>query len=411
MTRKTDFLYPHQQQAIDRMFTGCILNGGTGSGKSRTSLYYYFSTYGGYLGYRTYEPMSKKPPDLYIITTAKKKHDMEWEEELTPFLLYPDKKTHVTGMYGNLVVIDSWQCVKKYQDIKDAFFIFDEDKVTGKGAWCKAFLKIAKYNEWIILSASPGDTWQDYETVFVANGFFRNRTEFRDNHLIYSRYTSYPSVTGYRNETRLIRLRDRILINMDFRRHTIPHHEDVWVEYDKPFYKEVMKTRFDPFKKEPISQASVLCYILRKIVNSDVSRQVKLLELFEEHPRMIIFYSYDYERDILKNLYYGEDVAVAEYSGHAHEAIPETERWVYIVNYSSGAEGFNCIKTDCIVFFSQTYSYKTLLQACGRIDRLNTPYIDLYYYHLKSRSNIDLAISRALSQKKKFNERKFIDKK
>ena len=122
---------------------------------------------------------------------------------------------------------------------------------------------------------------------------------------------------------------------------------------------------------------------------------------------MIVFYSFDYERDILLNLAYGENVSVAEYSGHAHEAIPKTDRWVYLVNYSAGAEGFNCITTNCIVFYSQTYSYKTLLQATGRIDRLNTPYDDLYYYHLKSRSPIDLAIGKALKEKKTFNERRF----
>nr|WP_296955142.1 hypothetical protein [uncultured Mediterraneibacter sp.] len=406
MTEKTDFLYPHQQQAIDRMFSGCILNGGTGSGKSRAALYYYFSKNGGYLSSEKYVAMNKKP-DLYIITTAKKKHDLEWEGELIPFHLYPDKETHKTQYYGNIVMVDSWQCIKKYSSVRDAFFIFDEDKLTGKGAWCKAFLKIAKWNDWIILSATPGDTWQDYETVFVANGFFRTRSDFREDHLIYSRYTKFPCVTGYRNETRLIRFRDRILIDMDFKRHTIPHHEDVWVDYDRFKYREIMKTRFDPYKGEPIQQAAGLCYVLRKLVNSDQSREVKILELFEEHPRMIIFYSYDYERDILKNLAYGPDVEVAEYSGHAHDAIPTSDRWVYLVNYAAGAEGFNCIKTNCIVFYSQTYSYKTLSQACGRIDRLNTPFIDLYYYHLKSKSNIDLAISRALAQKKKFNEKSF----
>lgn len=407
MTKETDFLYPHQAQAVDRMFTGCILNGGTGSGKSRTSIYYYFSKNGGYLGYKNYIPMKKNPPDLYIITTAKKKHDLEWEEELVPFLLYPDRDTKLTEYYGNRVVIDSWQCIKKYTSVKNAFFIFDEDKITGKGSWSSSFLKISKFNDWIVLSATPGDTWMDYETIFVANGFFRNRKEFRDEHLIYSRYTSFPSVTGYRGETRLIRLRDRILIDMNFDRHTTQHHEDIWTDYNKLLYRQVMKTRFDPYKEEPIQQAAGLCYVLRKIVNSDESREVKILELFEDHPRMIIFYSFDYEREILKNIHYGDDVVVAEYSGHAHDAIPESERWIYLVNYSSGAEGFNCIKTNCVVFYSQTYSYKTLMQACGRIDRLNTPYTDLYYYHIKSRSNIDLAISRALSQKKKFNERKF----
>ena len=402
-----DFLYPHQQQAIKRMFSGCILNGGVGSGKSRTALYWYFSKNGGKIENQKYIPMRQNPPDLYIITTAKKKHDKEWEGELTPFLLYPDPDTKRTEQYGNKVVIDSWNVIKKYTDVTGAVFLFDEDKVCGKGAWAKAFLKIAKNNEWVILSASPGDVWQDYETVFIANGFFRNRTEFRDEHLIYSRFAKYPDVVGYRNETRLIRLRNKILIDMDFKRHTIPHHEDIYVNYDIPLYRQVIRSRFDPYKQEPIEQASGLCYVLRKIVNTDDSRQVKLLEIFEDHPRMIVFYSFDYERDILLNLAYGEKVSVAEYSGHAHEAIPKTDRWVYLVNYSAGAEGFNCITTNCIVFYSQTYSYKTLLQATGRIDRLNTPYDDLYYYHLKSRSPIDLAIGKALKEKKNFNERRF----
>lgn len=405
---ETSFLYPHQFKAVKKMFSGCILNGGTGSGKSRTSLYWYFSKYGGSIQNKIYNPMRPNPPDLYIITTAKKRSDMEWEEELIPFHLYPDKETKLTEYYGNKVVIDSWQCIKKYQDVRDAVFIFDEDKLTGKGAWCKAFLKISEHNEWIILSASPGDVWQDYETVFVANKFFKNRTEFRQEHLIYSRWTKYPSVEGYKNETRLIRLRDRILIDMDFDRHTIQHDIDILTQYDISKYKQAIRTRFDPFKEEPIHQASGLCYVLRRIVNSDESRQVKLLEIFEKHPRMIVFYSFNYELDILKNLAYGDDVIIAEYNGRAHDAVPTSERWIYLVNYTAGCEGWNNITTNCIVFYSQTYSYKTLLQAKGRIDRLNTPFTDLYYYHLKTKSGIDLAISRALYEKKKFNERKFV---
>lgn len=448
-----DFLYPHQKQAIDKMFSGCILNGGVGSGKSRTGIYYYFSIYGGSIENDKYTPMRDNPPDLIIITTAKKRNDSEWEKELIPYLLVPDSKTNRTKRYGNRVFIDSWQNIKKYADVQNSFFIFDEDKLCGKGAWAKAFLKIVKHNKWIILSATSGDTWQDYETVFVANGFFRSRTEFRQEHLVYSPYNKkFPEVIGYRNETRLIRLRDRLLIDMNFERHTVPHHEDVKVSYDMRMYKDTLKSRTDPYKRgyipcderdedsllvgfdidlrdvepimsgwdyepqngdyvkminEPIQQAAGLCYVLRKIVNSDDSRQVAILELFEKHPRMIIFYSFDYERDILLNLYYGEDVEIAEYSGHAHDSIPNSDKWVYLVNYTAGAEGFNCIKTNCIVFFSQNYSYKVMVQAAGRIDRLNTPYKDLYYYHLKSNSSIDLAIAKALREKKKFNERKF----
>lgn len=407
--KKQPFLYPHQKQAIDRMFTGCILNGGVGSGKSRVGLYYYFHKYGGEIDdYNNYTPMrhKPKPPDLYIITTAKKRNDREFEQELIPFQLSTDPKHN--QFYGNKVTIDSWNNIKKYADVTGAFFIFDEDKVTGKGAWAKAFLKIAKNNEWIVLSATAGDCWQDYETIFIANGFFRNRTEMSREHYVYARYAKFPKVEKYINEGRLIRLRNKLLIDMDFKRHTVPHHEDIFVTYDIAKYKDAVRKRWDPYKNEPIEQAAGLCYVLRRIVNEDDSRQVALLELFEKHPRIIVFYNFDYERDIILNLYYGDDVEVAEYSGHAHNPVPKSERWIYAVQYTAGCEGFNCITTDTIVFFSQNYSYKVMTQASGRIDRLNTPFSELHYYYLKSRSGIDLAISKALSQKKKFNETKWV---
>lgn len=389
--------------AVKKMRNGCILNGGVGSGKSRTGLYYYFKEQGGSMD-PDYIPM-KNPRDLYIITTAMKRDSLEWEVELTPYLL---SKNPEVNYYRNKVVIDSWNNIKKYKDIYGAFFIFDEDRVTGKGAWVKTFLNIARKNQWIILSATPGDTWEQYIPVFVANGFYKNKTEFAREHCIYSRYTKYPKIERYINTGRLIRLRNQILIDMDFSRKTVPHHEDIYVKYDISKYREVMRTRWDPFKDEPIQQAAGLCYVLRRIVNEDESRQIALLELAEKHPRMIIFYNFDYELDILKGLYYGENVSIAEWNGHAHEPIPTSKSWVYLVQYTAGCEGWNCIKTDTIVFYSQNYSYKVLAQAAGRIDRLNTPYTDLYYYHLKTRSGIDLAISKALNEKKQFNETRWV---
>ena len=401
------FLYPHQEEALKKMFNGCLLNGGTGSGKSRTGLYYFFSKNGGSIDGQTYTPMRGKPPDLYILTTAKKRNDKEWEEELVPFLLYPDPKTHITQRYGNKVIIDSWQNIKKYTDVVGAQFIFDENKISGKGVWAKSFLKITKNNEWIILSATNGDKWEDYETVFLAHRFFRNRTDFRDNHLIYNQYSKFPDVIGYRNETRLCRLRDRLIVDMDFERHTTQIHEDIYCQYDMMKYREAMRKRWDPYKEEPINQASSLCYVLRHIVNEDESRQVKLLELVEDHPRSIIFYNFDFELDILLNLAYPEGTIVAQYNGHCHDKLPESDRWVYIVQYTSGCEAWNTVSTDTIIFYSQNYSYKVLVQASGRIDRLTTPYTELHYYHLKSYASIDVAITKALRQKKKFNERKF----
>ena len=392
-------LYDHQEKALEKMKNGCILNGGVGSGKSITSLAYYFKRQGGTLD--PYSPMIM-PKDLYIITTARKRDTNEWERELNVYLMTsdPNKKT----AYGNKVIVDSWNNIMKYTEIKDSFFIFDEDRVTGNGKWVTTFLILAKRNDWIILSATSGDKWEDYIPVFLANGFYKNKTEFRREHLVYSMYTKYPKVERYINEGRLIRLRNSILVDMDFERHTVPHHNDIFVKYDIAKYKLAIRDRWDPYKNEPIQQASGLCYVLRRIVNEDETRQAALLELFEKHPKMIVFYNFDYELNTLKSMYFGEDVEVAEWNGHKHQPTPEGDKWVYLVQYTSGCEGWNCITTDTIVFYSQNYSYKVVHQATGRIDRLNTPFTDLYYYHLKSRSGIDLAISKALKAKKKFNE-------
>lgn len=402
-------LYDYQIDAVKRMKNGCILNGGVGSGKSRTALAYYYLRNGGdpaSLCGDNYIPMDDPPKDLYIITTARKRDTLEWDGDMAPFLL----STHTDiNLYCNKVVVDSWNNITKYKEVTGAFFIFDEDRVTGSGVWVKSFLKIAKSNEWIILSATPGDTWQDYIPVFLANGFYKNKSEFIREHIVYSRFSKFPKVDRYLNTGRLIRLRNSILIDMDFHRDTIPHHEDVYVSYDISAYKDICRNRWNPWEDKPIENASEFCYSLRKLVNTDEARQVALLQIIEEHPKAIIFYNFDYELDILKKLYYGEDFEIAEWNGHKHQEVPKGEKWVYLVQYTAGNEGWNCVRTDTIIFYSQNYSYKVMTQAAGRIDRLNTPYKDLYYYHIKSRSGIDLAISKALKNKKKFNERKFYD--
>ena len=395
-------LYDHQKKALAKMKNGCILNGGVGSGKSITALAYYFTQQGGKLD--PFEYM-RSPKDLYIITTARKRDTLEWQKEMLPFLMCTNSKHN--KIYGNKIIVDSWNNIGKYSDISGAFFIFDEQRVVGSGTWVKAFLKIARGNDWILLSATPGDKWEDYIPVFLANGFYKNKTEFTREHIVYSSYTKFPKVDRYLGIARLERLRDRILVDMDFDRKTVQHHEDVYVSYDIPKYKDAIRNRWNPYKNEPIEQASGLCYVLRRIVNEDISRQTALLDIVADHPRVIIFYNFDYELDILKNLVYindGDCLDIAEWNGHKHQPIPESDKWVYLVQYTAGAEGWNCIKTDTIIFYSQNYSYKIVQQATGRIDRLNTPYTDLYYYHLKSRSGIDLAISKALKEKKKFNE-------
>ena len=402
-------LYDYQLNAVKKMKNGCILCGGVGSGKSRTALAYYYLCEGGKIGTDEYIPMNDPPKDLYIITTARKRDDKEWEAEMSPFLISTNPEIN---LYSNKVVIDSWNKIKNYQDICGAFFIFDEQRVIGSGAWVKAFLIIARKNKWILLSATPGDTWQDYIPVFVANGFYRNRTEFKRDHIVYNPMTKFPKVDRYIRTGKLIRYRNSILIDMDFKRKTVPHHEDIYAKYDISMYKDASRLRWDPFKNEPITNASGLCYVWRKIVNTDKSRQIALMEIIEKHPRAIIFYNFDYELALLKNLlqsYIDDKIfEMAEWNGHKHQPVPESKKWIYLVQYNAGSEGWNCIKTDTIIFYSQNYSYRIMQQAAGRIDRLNTPFTDLYFYHFKSYSGIDLAISRALNEKRDFNETKYV---
>lgn len=394
-------LYPFQQEAVRKMHNGCILCGDVGSGKSRTSLAYYCRQQNRSGDDSSFWKTHPQIEDLYIITTARKRDTFEWDSELANFRMSTDPKNDT---FKHSVVIDSWNNIQKYKDIRGAFFLFDEQRVVGRGEWVKSFLKITKFNHWVLLSATPGDKWEDYIPVFIANGFYKNRTEFNDSHIIWDSRVTFPKVRGYVNTRRLIRLRDQVLVRMEDQRTTIPHHEDVFVTYDIPSYRDLTRTRWNPWLEKPIETASELCYAWRKIVNSDDSRQVAVLEILEDHPKAIIFYNFDYELEILRGIGYEKGTEIAEWNGHKHDALPAGERWVYLVQYTAGCEGWNCITTDTIIFFSQNYSYKVQHQAEGRIDRLNTPYQNLYYYHLRSRSAIDLAIHRALTEKKTFNE-------
>ena len=385
------------------MHNGCILCGGTGSGKSITGLAYYFIQNGGLLN-----PMTKmnNPKDLYIITTAKKRDSGEWIGDMSWFYLTPDDKSKI---YDHKVVIDSWNNIKKYANVQNSFFIFDEQRVVGYGAWTKAFLKIAKSNEWILLSATPGDNYMDYMPVFIANGFYKNKSEFTAEHCVYSRFSKFPQIERFIGTERLNRLRRKVLVDMPYEKPAVQNHEDVWCSFDKEAYKDLMKNRFDYEKGEPIENVSELCYKLRKICYSDESRAEALLNIFEKHNKLIVFYNFDYELEIIKNIDFGEDVVIAELNGHRHDPEPfGNSKWIYLVQYNAGSEAWNCIKTDTMVFYSQNYSYKMMKQASGRIDRLTTPYKELKYFHLKCRSPIELRITRALAQKKNFNESAFI---
>lgn len=392
-----------QEEALDRMKNGCILHGGTGSGKSRTGLAFYYTRYGGKVNVDKYVPM-KNPPDLYIITTARKRDTLEWEKELLYFNLSTNPEL---CYYKNLnIIVDSWNNIGKYITVKDAFFIFDEQRLVGYGKWVHTFLKIASRNTWILLTATPGDTWIDYIPVFIANSFYRNKTDFITRHVVYSRFTNFPKVEKYIDEGRLLKFKNHITVDLDYVKHTISHHYDVMCDYDVYNYNYVVHNRWNIYKEKPIENAGEYCLVLRRIVNSSPDRLSKLLDIVKQRKKVIIFYSYDYELELLRNLF-STIYPMTEWNGHKHQDLLTTDKWVYLVQYTAGSEAWNCITTDTIVFYSQAYSYKQMVQAAGRIDRRNTPYKDLYYYHLKSSSKIDSAIAKTLKRKKTFSEKGF----
>lgn len=397
-------LYDYQIDAVNRLKNGSILCGNVGSGKSRVALMYYFTKIADgrvpINGEGKYECPSREV-NLYIITPAKKRDDKEWESELAPFLMSPETDG---------IVIDSWNNIQKYKDVYGAFFIFDEQHVTGHGKWSKSFIKICRRNKWILLSATPGDKWEDYISIFIANGFCQNKTEFEAKYCVFSPFVSYKKIQSYLRERELEKMRDSILVIMKDVRVTERHHIHKICEYDRELYRTVWRDRWNPYDNEPIQEISKAMYLIRRVVNSDQSRFKMLEEVFSEFDRVIIFYNFDYELELLRKFLDNHNIGYSEWNGKKHEKIRNTKRWAYLVQYISGGEAWNCILTNCIVFFSQTYSYKQQEQACGRIDRMNTAYKDLYYYHFRSQSNIDRAIYKALSNKKDFNERAFYTK-
>ena len=376
-------LYDHQKLAVDKLKTGSVLVGGVGSGKSITSLSYFVKKY----------PDKKKM--LYIITTARKRDTLEWDKEIIPFDL-------------QFYCVDSWNNIAKYVDAENAFFIFDEQRVVGNGTWVKSFLKISKANDWILLSATPGDTWMDYVPIFIANGYFKNRSEFIRKHVVYKPFMNFPVINYYINTKILEKYRDNVLVDMEFSRKTVRHEEKIDCEYNKELYFNALKNSWNPYKDEPIDDASAMCQVLRRVVNSDSSRIKKLKNIVDDKLRVIIFYNYDYELEILREFCNSNNYIYSEWNGHKHQDIPDTDKWVYLVQYTAGAEGWNCISTNTVIFYSLNYSYKINEQAKGRIDRINTPFINLYYYYLVSKAGIDKAIQNCLNKKEDFNERHFV---
>lgn len=371
-------LYPWQEKAVNELASGKVLYGEVGSGKTFTALVFYKKNYG-------HLP-------LYVITTAKKRDTGDWEKE--------------AGVVGiTELTVDSWNNIKEYVDISNAFFIFDEQRAVGYGTWSLSMIKIAwNSNKWVMLTGTPGDRWIDYMTLFIANGWYKNKTDFINQHVEYDRFAKYPRVKAYHNQAKLQNYRKSILVGMHMVRKTERERIDIVAGYNKEKYMWAKNLKRNPDTGKPFKGAGEYTQFARKLVSTSKGRVEQLERLLAFIERPIVFYNYDYERDILLQSITKLGLTYAEWSGHKHQSVPTGEHWVYIVQYTAGAEGWNCTTTDSMIFYSPNYSYKMMEQAEGRIDRLNTSYTHLKYYFLQSESPIDHSVFNAIKKKKKFNE-------
>ena len=376
-------LQPHQREALRKLKNGSILWGGVGTGKTRVAVAYYVK--------------HEAPKNIVVITTAKKRDSLDWDREAAHYAISQDESC----TYHGVMFVDSWNNITRWEGMRDCFFIFDEQRVVGSGAWVRSFIKITRNNSWILLSSTPGDTWMDYIPVFVANGFYKNRTQFIREHVVYSPYAKFPKVSRYLAVAKLNRLRNEILVHMPYVKETIRHEKTIYVQHDEVLLDNVIKTRWNPYENKPIRDIAELFMVMRRVVNSNGSRLEAVRERLSQHQRLIVFYNFNYELDALRGL---EDVtAVAEWNGHRHEEIPNADSWVYLVQYIAGSEAWESTETDAMLFYSLTYSFKHWEQAHGRIDRMNTPYSHLYYYVLRSKTAVDSAVWRCLKSKRSFN--------
>lgn len=398
-------LEDYQKDALRNLNSGCILAGGVGTGKSIVAIYWYLIRFCGCKigkdtkGLDTFQP-AKGSPNLFIITTPKKRDSLEWNKELSRFGLYPGENKFMGGIR---ITVDSWNNITKYADEPGSVFIFDEQRVVGWGTWSKTFVTIARNSAWILLSATPGDTWSDYIPVFIANGFYKNKSQFERRHAVYSRFTKYPKIDRWLEEDHLRALRRKILVPMEKPKQNKRELHEVVVGYDKADYQIIRRNRKNIFTGKPIKNYSEMAMCSRRLVNTDTRRLEEEAKIIKQHPRVIIFYNLTAELDGLRDLGKQLHIPTAEWNGENHDPLPKGRTWIYLVQYTAGAEGWNCVTTDTVIFHSLNYSYKIMEQAAGRIDRMNTPYSVLHYYLLRSMSPIDLGIMRALRNKKKFN--------
>lgn len=373
-------LRPAQRDAVDRMHDGCVLLGRTGSGKTMTALGYWLKVHA--------------QQDLYVVTTPAKRDAMEWEGDSAKL-----------GQYLPPERVVSWNKIKDFEYLESAFVVFDEQRVSGSGKWVKSFLKIAKRNDWILLSATPGDVWIDWLPLFIANGFYRTRTQFTDRHVIWDPHTRYPRIKRYIEEDRLERCQEAICVYLASPNPISRMVHDELVSYDSRKYAEVTRKRWNPFEVRPMMDAGELCRVQRRIVLENVCREEALERLLKGHPRALVFYSYNYELEAIKAVCERLGRSYGQRNGHRHDPVPVSkEPWVYIVQYQS-ADAWNCISTNIAILYSLPYSWRQQEQAMGRIDRMNTPFDELHYYRLMTDSTIDNAILACLDRKETFNER------
>ncbi|MBL0992197.1 MAG: DEAD/DEAH box helicase [Escherichia coli] len=392
-------LFDYQKEAIENFESKPLNLSDVGTGKSYMSI-------GSYV--------KSECSKLLIICLAPKVNDFVEDSEIfnlnVTALNKGTKKNKELLSESNLVAISfesSWRLTElnKWVD-KDTFIIIDEShKVSVSKSKVTKFVmglsKRAKYN--YLCTATPvsnGKLENWYPQLFISNVFRKPKKEFEQLFVIKQMRQMgsmrFMQITGYRNEHLLEQMIDEASVKYKRDKGYLP--EDYVYKTKKPaMYNKLKKSRLykdDNDLRVELDNSSKLFNSLRQVSHgflNGISKQVskepfeRLDAILETHnnERVVIFYNYKWEAEMLKQLLDKLKRPYGEYNGSVKDLKPfkNNDNGVVLAQYKSASTGINdFVISNVMVFNSMPLSSTEYLQAKGRTDRHGQDKTPLYYH-------------------------------
>lgn len=394
-------LYDFQKDAVAHLLTGRhFIISGVGSGKTAMAL-----------TWAAEQCRQTGKHKVLVVTTASKVRTGDFEKE--------DKIWTDDSEKREMAVI-SWHKLKawveqNWKGLDEWVVIFDEAQrskgySTGMG---KAFLKITKQNpDWAGFTGTPGDTWADYISYFVATNQTRNKTAYLHEFANVQTYKGYPEIVGWRNEDRLKAMWAHISYAPDTSivAQQLPKEQYRTITLPKPrAYSKTLKTRLNE-QGEFLDTAGAMVAELRRLCFTKDKQQWVADFVEGVESGVVMFYNYIATGDKLAEICekaLGKSGRVWRIDGKHHE-IPTAEtigaKDVVLCQWQSGSEALNFQFLHYWVGVELCYSNSMLQQAMGRIRRIGQEH-PMSFYRLLTDGTIEQDIAEALKNKKEFSEK------